>query len=173
MRSFLCLYVTLFNAHFTALSQSVKVHDAEASIHFVFKDDDVDGTLSDFKFTGAIDLDDLENSVFAGSVASETLDTDNWIRNSMLRGRKYFNAKAFPTITFKSTAIETSGNKLLVKGDLEMKGIRKSVTFIFTRSSNSLKGTATVNTSHWGINVHKNEEQNLVDITITLPYSVK
>ena len=84
-------YFMLFCVLPSLYAQSISIIESEAEIQFLFVDDDVDGSLSNFNFNGAINLDDLANSDFSGSVAMETLDTDNWFRDRHLRSKKYFN----------------------------------------------------------------------------------
>ena len=46
-----------------------------------------------------------------------------------LKAEDFFNAEEFPTITFKSTSIETTGpNTGTITGDLTIKGVTKPVT---------------------------------------------
>ena len=84
----------------TITSQNIIVDEEKATVSFLFLDDDVDGTLSEFKFTGSLNFEDLETSVISGTVATETIDTDNWLRNRHLRN-KYFKADDFPLLKFK------------------------------------------------------------------------
>jgi polyisoprenoid-binding protein YceI len=141
-------------------------------VTFLFIDDDVDGTLSGFDFTGKIDLGDPGNSVFSGSVEMETLDTNNWFRNRHLRSKKYFNNKEFPKLFFKSNSVTASGNEFVVRGDLTIKGISKPVSFTFTRLPGKLRGTTVINASDFDIFIHNEPERNMVNVTLTLPYSL-
>ena len=152
-------------------AQPVVVNESEATISFLFVDDDVEGTISDFDFTGSINLDDLENAEFSGSVVMETLDTDNWFRDRHLRSRKFFNNKQYPKLYFKSTSITPSGDTFKVDGNLKIKGISRKVSFSFEKLTNKFQGTATINTLNYNINIHDEHERNEVEITITLPYS--
>ena len=171
MRRLLFAYFTLFSVLPSLYAQSISIVESRAEIQFLFVDDDVDGSLSNFKFNGAINLDDLANSDFSGSVAMETLDTDNWFRDRHLRSKKYFNNKTYPLLTFKSTSVSGAGSKFLVRGNLTIKGISRPVTFNFRTLPGKLQGTAQINTSQFDIMIHDDTSRNLVEVTITLPYT--
>lgn len=152
------------------ISQNIVVNEDKATVDFLFLDDDVDGTLSDFKFTGNLDFNSLETSTLSGTVATETIDTDNWLRNRHLR-KKYFKSDDFPLLKFQSDSISAEGDALLVNGMLTIKGISKAANFRFTKTLNLLTGKASINASDFDINIHDETDRNKVTITISLPYS--
>jgi len=166
-------YFMLFCVLPSLYAQSISIIESEAEIQFLFVDDDVDGSLSKFNFNGAINLDDLANSDFSGSVAMETLDTDNWFRDRHLRSKKYFNNKTYPLLSFKSTSVSGAGSEFLVRGNLTIKGISRPVTFNFRKLPGKLQGTAQINTSQFDILIHDEISRNMVEVTITLPYTTQ
>ena len=161
----LLLPLSLLNA------QPITVNEDEAKVSFVFTDEDVEGTISDFKFTGAIDLSDMENADISGSVLMETLDTDNWFRDRHLRSKKFFHRKEYPRLYFKSTSVRGSQNEYVVKGTLTIKGVDKPVSFTFRKMPGRLFGTAIINTTDFGITIYDGRERNVVNISITLPFT--
>jgi polyisoprenoid-binding protein YceI len=73
--------------------------------------------------------DDLTKTSFDMSIDTDSLDTRNDRRDSDLKGPDFFDAKQFPTITFKSTSVEKTGdNTMSVTGDLTLRGVTKSIT---------------------------------------------
>ncbi|MFT5437669.1 MAG: polyisoprenoid-binding protein YceI [Ulvibacter sp.] len=152
------------------IAQNIVVNEDKATVDFLFLDDDVDGTLSDFKFTGSLDFNALETSTLSGTVATETIDTDNWLRNRHLRN-KYFKSDDFPLLKFKSDSISAEGDSFIVNGVLTIKGISKIVSFRFSKTSNLLTGKASMNASDFDINIHDETSRNKLTITIVLPYS--
>src|SRR6185436_16496600 len=58
------------------------------------------------------------------------VDTGNAQRDGHLKSPDFFNAKQYPTITFKSTSVKAgeSPTTLAVTGDLTMHGVKKSIT---------------------------------------------
>ena len=64
-------------------------------------------------------------------VKAASVDTGNEKRDQHLRSSDFFSAKQFPVITFKSTEVKAKkGAKdiLEVTGDLELHGVKKSIT---------------------------------------------
>ena len=167
----LIILLTVF-VNCSLLAQSIQINESEASIKFVFVDDDVDGTFSDFKFTGAVNLDDLSNANFSGSVPVETIDTDNWIRNGVLK-RKYFDFKEYPRLSFKSTEVNGSGKEFLVRGTLTIKGVSKPVTFTFTKRPSSFYASTMINAADFGVEIYDKKDRNMVQIMLNLPYTIK
>ncbi len=152
-------------------AQQASIQEATASIRFVFEDKDVDGTLGDFQFTGTIDPNAITTASIAGSVATETLDTDNWLRNRHLRGKKYFNAGAYPRISFTSHSIEVTDSGFSVSGTLTLKGVTKNIVWEFTDSTTEFTGTTAINTQDYGISIYDERSRNIVSITIVMPYT--
>ena len=168
MKNYLLILVLLLGGPISA--QVVVVNEAEAEISFNFIDDDVDGTFGDFQFTGNINLDALENSVFSGSVVTKTIDTNNWLRSRHLRARKYFNASDFPKITFASTSVSGTKDEFQVNGTLMIKGIKNTVHWKFESDGQRLLGTTTVNTHDFDISIHDDKVRNKVKLFVILPY---
>lgn len=159
---------------FAASGQSVTIDESKASISFLFLDDEVEGTLSEFEFTGNILMDDLTGSDFSGSVATASIDTNNWLRSRHLRAKKYFSAKKHPRISFKSKQVVGEVNAFTVVGDLTIKGITNEVSFSFVRQQGTQwKGTGVLNTQDYDISIHKERERNNVEMTLLLPYQSK
>ena len=85
------------------------------------------------EFTGEITINAdavIERSV-AFEVKAASIDTGNEKRDQHLRSSDFLSAKQFPLITFKSTKVsEKAGKKdvLEVTGDLELHGVKKSIT---------------------------------------------
>tara|TARA_R110002124_G_scaffold138576_6_gene302133 strand:- start:60687 stop:61205 length:519 start_codon:yes stop_codon:yes gene_type:complete len=170
MKPLFILIAVLVNLQSAA--QTIQIDESKSKIAFVFVDDDVDGTFSEFEFTGNIDLNNLSEATFSGTVATETIDTNNWLRNWSLRSKKYFNAKDFPKLSFKSTSVKGgSGKEFLVTGTLTIKGISKPVTFTINQQPSSLYATAMINASQFDINIHKESDRNMVQVMITMPYT--
>lgn len=61
-------------------------------------------------------------NAFPGSI-----DTGNRDRDEHLRGPDFFDVGTWPTITFKSTAVEVRGTSLRITGDLVIRGNVKRV----------------------------------------------
>lgn len=85
------------------------------------------------EFTGKITMDetDISKSMVEFEVKTASVDTANDKRDQHLRSPDFFSAKQFPVITFKSTKVsmkEGAEDVLEVTGDLELLGVKKSIT---------------------------------------------
>jgi len=87
------------------------------------------------EITGSVVFDqaDPTKSSVEISVPIESVDTHNDKRNQHLKSPDFFDAKQFPTMTFKSTKIEGTGTNFKVTGDLTLHGVTKPVTADFKR----------------------------------------
>lgn len=80
---------------------------------------------------GATDASGRSDSTVEFEVKAASVDTGNEKRDQHLRSSDFFSAKQFPMITFKSTKVRVKADKkdvLEVTGDLELHGVKKSIT---------------------------------------------
>jgi polyisoprenoid-binding protein YceI len=93
--------------------------------------------------TGSFTLDnEPAKNAFQIQIQTENIDTANANRDQHLKSPDFFNAKQFPTITFKSTQVKKSGDTTFdVTGDLTLHGVTKSVVTKVTKTgSGSMRG---------------------------------
>lgn len=70
-----------------------------------------------------------ESASFSVEIKTESVDSKNPGRDRHLRSSDFFNAEQFPTCTFRSTSISTSGGSSYeMKGELTINGVTKPVT---------------------------------------------
>lgn len=72
---------------------------------------------------------DGDKSAFELKIKTDSIDTGNPMRDTHLKHADFFDAKKFPTISFKSTAVKPTEDGFDVTGDLTMHGVAKSITF--------------------------------------------
>ncbi len=168
MRRLIFVLLVLLSTFTVVAQKNLEITSTEVS--FVFHSKNVDGTLSGFGSESSIDLNDLENSVFKGSVEVKTIDTGNFIRNWSLKSGRYFNTGDHPKISFESTAIRENENGFSVDGHLTIKGVRKPVAFDFTINEKTLIGTTTLYTTDFDIKIKKNREDNKVSVKVVFGY---
>jgi len=92
---------------------------------------------------GTIVIDDADpsKSTFAIEVKTASVDTGNEKRDGHLKSADFFNARQFPTISFKSTSVKSSGdNKFEVTGDLTLHGVTRPLTVTIERVGAGDKG---------------------------------
>ncbi|GGG12761.1 hypothetical protein GCM10011344_11820 [Dokdonia pacifica] len=167
----LSLLPFIFLLSFGCYAQQITINEELTKIYFTFIDQDVEGELSGFKFTGAIDLNTIATAIFSGSVTTESLDTHNWLRSRHLRSKKYFAAKEHPRLYFKSKTITKTTAGFRVSGELTIKGITQNCIWNFTIQENNLSGTTSINTHDYNIKVYDEKARNEVSIKMILPYT--
>jgi len=64
---------------------------------------------------------------FEATIDATSIDTNNEKRDEHLQGPDFFDAKQFPTITFKSTGVEGEGADLKLMGNMTMHGVTNKV----------------------------------------------
>jgi polyisoprenoid-binding protein YceI len=83
------------------------------------------------QFSGSFAFDDKNpaDCKLDMEVKVDSLDTAVAARDTHLKGPDFFNARQFPTMTFKATAMKASDEKTYeVTGDLTLHGVTKPVT---------------------------------------------
>ena len=125
--------------------------------HFVSR---VRGKFNDVKGTITADPDAWQNGVIDVAIATSSISTGNDRRDAHLRSSDFFAADSFPTITFKSTRIERTGDAAKIYGDLTIRGVTKPVVLDgqFTGLMKSAQGdrvgfeaSTTVNRLDYGV----------------------
>lgn len=87
---------------------------------------------AEFKnFSGGLALKDTKEDGHAlVTIEVDSLDTDSFVIESMLKSESFFDSEVYPEILFVSSGMEWIGEKRAVlKGDLTMHGVTKPVAF--------------------------------------------
>jgi polyisoprenoid-binding protein YceI len=117
-------------------AETYTVDPVHSSISFMISHagiSNIHGRFNAFSGKFTIDEADPAKSTFALEIPIESIDTNNVKRDEHLRAPDYFNAKQFPTMSFKSTKVKAIDGGFDVSGDLTLHGVTKPVSF-------SLKG---------------------------------
>ena len=136
------------------------------------------GRFNDITGTVVFDKDNPSKSSVELSVPIESLDTHNSIRDRSLKSPDFFDAKQFPTMNFKSTKVEGSGDMLKVSGDLTIHGVTKPMTVDFKKGGEGkgvfgeMRGGGetrfTIKRSDFGMNFQQGAVGDEVNITLSL-----
>ncbi|HEV8001076.1 MAG TPA: YceI family protein, partial [Planctomycetaceae bacterium] len=92
----------------------------------------VQGRFDDFSGRFTLDRQNPANCSFQLAAKTEGVDTNNRKRDDHLRSPDFFNAKQFPVISFKSTAVRPAKEGFEVTGDLTLHGATHPVTFLLS-----------------------------------------
>ena len=136
------------------------------------------GRFNDISGMVVFDRDNPSKSSVELSVQVESLDTHNSIRERSLKSPDFFDVKQFPTMTFKSTKVEGSGDTLKVFGDLTIHGVTKPMTVDFKKGGEGkgvfgeMRGGGethfTIRRSDFGMNFEQGEVGDEVNIILSL-----
>ena len=90
------------------------------------------GRFSDFAGTVEIGESPLESSV-AVTIQTASIDTRDEQRDGHLRSGDFFDAEAWPTMTYESRSVRKVGEgRYIVDGDLTIKGVTKPIPLELT-----------------------------------------
>lgn len=123
---------------------------------------DVTGSFKNFEGTIAATGADFANASVNFSVDASSIYTDNDMRDNHLKSPDFFNAAAFPKISFQSTAFKKiSADKYVLEGNLTMHGVTKKVSFdvahggtvvdYYKNNRAGFKINATLNRNDYGV----------------------
>jgi polyisoprenoid-binding protein YceI len=171
-----------------ALTGDYQLDAAHTRIGFVARHAMVTKVRGAFtEFTGVAHLDGANPAASTAQVTIQvaSVDTGNEQRDAHLRANDFFDAPAFPEITFASTAVEpVDESNYRLTGDLTIKGVTRPVTvdFEYTGSATDpfgnarvgFEGRTTINRRDWGVNFNAALEAGgvLVSDKITLEFDV-
>jgi polyisoprenoid-binding protein YceI len=131
-------------------------------------------------FDTVLDLDtgNPENSTVEVTIDATSIDSRVAEFNEHLNGADFFNTAEYPTITFKSTQVEATGdNTFDVTGDLTILGTTKPVTLATTinkAGNHPLRNVPTVGVSastklmrsEWGLGAYVPAVSDEVELSI-------
>lgn len=90
----------------------------------------VSGNFGNFTVTAETEDEDFSIAKISFAAHVNSINTGNEQRDGHLQSADFFDAAAFPAITFESTSIEKDGdNAYKLHGHLTMKDVTKPVTF--------------------------------------------
>ncbi len=177
------LYVLLFIACTVVSAQSTwKADGAHSKVGFAITHlmiSEVEGHFGEFEITATAD-EAFSEPDFTVNLKTASIDTDNDKRNAHLRSADFFDAETHPTISFKTTSFEKTGDKTFkLNGDLTMHGVTKPVNLegklngiITDQRSQKLKAglklTGTVDRLEFGVGGDTPTLGDEVDMTINL-----
>jgi len=130
------------------------------------------------------DESDASKSSVSVTIDASTIDTQEPDRDKHLKSPDFFDVAKFPTLTFKSTKVESAGaGKLKITGDLTIHGVTKTAVLEVTGPQKPIKdpwgltrtaasATTKVNRKDFGLNWNKNLDSGGVmigdEVTITI-----
>lgn len=116
----------------TGISQTWKGDKAHSKLAFAVTHlgiSDITGYFNAFDATVQSTKPDFSDAVFELTADINSLDTEIEMRDKHLKSPDFFDAQKFPTLSFKSTGIQKTGeNTYKLTGNLTLHGVTKPVT---------------------------------------------
>jgi polyisoprenoid-binding protein YceI len=150
--------------------QSWKIKD---NYSIQFSNSDVNGIFK--KASGNISFDetDLAGSKFDFSIEVSSINTGNGLQNKHAKGAEWFDAVKYPYIKYTSSKIEKSGSSYKVTGTLEMKGVKKDLSFPFSFKKNGNDATFnadfSVNKNDFNVGKKGDSVGEIIKLKISVP----
>jgi len=108
------------------------IDQAHSEIHFKVKHmmvSTVTGSFNEFSGSADTATDDFTDAAISFEAAVASLNTNNSQRDEHLRSDDFFNAEAYPKLSFKSTSFNKKGDgDYQLTGDLTIRDVTRSVT---------------------------------------------
>ena len=121
----------------------------------------VRGQFKDFTGTAHIDTANPAASSVQLTIQAASIDTGVADRDGHLVSADFFDAAAYPEITFVSTRVERDGADWTITGDLTIKGVAQPVTVEFESTGSArdpfgnlrvgFEGATSINRKDWGL----------------------
>jgi polyisoprenoid-binding protein YceI len=148
------------------LASTWEIDPAHSNVEFSVRHMMVSTVKGNFqKVSGVVEINDkyITKSTVDVTIETASIDTREPKRDAHLKSPDFLDAAKYPTITFKSTKVEKTGNsKLKVTGDLTIHGITKPVVLMvdgpsppikdpFGRTVRGVTATSKINRKDWGM----------------------
>lgn len=121
-----------------------------------FSTDRAAGTFRGLTGRVEFDTENIENSTMDVAVSVSTIKTGNKTKDKHARKSKWFDAKKYPSISFKSNSIAINGNQYTANGVLTIKDVSEETEIDFTVESDDevpyLIGSMIINREQYNIN---------------------
>lgn len=172
----------------SAVTGTYAIDAAHSSVGFVARHamvTKVRGSFTEFDGTGFFDVDHPGNSHLELVIKADSINTGNADRDGHLRTNDFFAMDEYPTISFRSTSVEQTGDAgYRVVGDLTIKDVTKPVSIDFEYTGAAVdpfgnhrigfEGNTTINRKEWGVNWNAPLEAGgvLVGEKVTLEFDV-
>ena len=175
------LIALMFSETAAAQSSVWQLDPAHSSAQFAVRHmgiSTVRGTFTKLAGTAHYDAADAKNDSVEVTIETASIDTRVEMRDSDLRSDHFFDVQKYPTMTFRSTKIESAGtDKLKIIGDLTIRGVTKSVTLDVEGPSKpvndgqghlhmGVSALATLNRTDFGMTGYQGVVGNEIKLTI-------
>ena len=138
-----------------------------------FSNKDVSGVFKEMSGSIIFDATKLSSSKFDLKIKVESISTGNGIQNKHAKGEEWFDADKYPNIEFVSSKIEKTDAGYKAIGKLEIHGVKKDCTVLFTVAKKGNKATFigkfSVDRTDFGVGKKGNDVAETLKIVATIP----
>jgi len=138
-----------------------------------FSSADASGIFKTFKGNIVFDEQNPAASKFDVTIDVASINTGNGLQNKHAKEEEWFDAAKYPVIKFTSKKIAKAGTGYQVTGDLEIKGVKKEISFPFTfkaaGSAGTFAGTFTVNRNDFHIGKPGGDVGESIKVEVSVP----
>jgi polyisoprenoid-binding protein YceI len=138
-----------------------------------FSNSDVNGIFKKASGNIAFDEADLAGSKLSFNIEVSSINTGNGLQNKHAKGPEWFDAVKYPYIKYTSSKIEKSGNLYKVTGQLEMKGVKKDISFPFSFKKNGNSATFSadfsINKNDYNVGKKGDNVGEIIQIKLSVP----
>ncbi len=126
------IFLLALFSNFSSVNTAYRIDKGHTFIQFGVERFMVGEVLGQFKeFEGDVTLngDDASSLKVDMIIKTKSLDTGHELRDGHLKGKMWLDTEVYPDIKFKSTKMTKNHGKLMMKGELTIRGITNEVTF--------------------------------------------
>jgi|GEM_PF-4548573 len=141
MRTFITI-IFLLLIYNSALAQRHIVTE-ESKVEFIATNLGIKyyGTMPEITGKIAFDINNIDASDFRVTIQVKSIEVKSETMYKHLMGEDFFYEEEFPVITFQSTSTQKMDNELILKGELSMKGKKKTIEIPFTQEEGLFLGS--------------------------------
>jgi polyisoprenoid-binding protein YceI len=183
LRPIIFFALLAFTFSMTAVAQSNvwQLDPAHSSAQFAVRHmgiSTVRGTFTKLSGSAHYDTADAKNDSVEVTIEPASVHTRVEMRDNDLRSDHFFEVQKYPTMTFRSTKIESGGaDKLKIIGDLTIRGVTKPVTLAVEGPSKPINdgqghlhmgvsASGTLNRTDFGMTGYQGVVGNEIQLTI-------
>jgi polyisoprenoid-binding protein YceI len=138
-----------------------------------FSSADADGIFKDFKGSLLFDEQNPGAGKFDVTVNVASINTGNGLQNNHAKSDEWFDVAKYPQIHFVSQSITRTAGGYQVTGDLDMHGVKRSITIPFTfkktAQGGTFAGSFTVNRNDFNIGKPGGDVGEQIKLDISVP----
>lgn len=138
-----------------------------------FSSDDAGGIFKDFKGSILFDEQYPAAGKFDVIIDVASINTGNGLQNKHAKSDEWLDVAKYPQIHFVSKSIARTTSGYLVTGDLEMHGVKKTISFPFTfkktAQSGTFAGSFSINRNDYNIGKPGGDVGEQIKLDISVP----